>query len=214
MEENNAVEIVHLRNEFYRDSYRRVMRVLMLSIILTVVAFLMLAYIVFNPPKPKYFAVTPSGTLTPIIPLDQPNLSQQAVIQWATQAAAAAYTFDFVNYRKNLQAASQFFTPSGWNYFISALQASRNLNTITEKKLVVSAVVTKAPVINWQGTLPDGAYGWRIEVPLTVSYQSPSVNTSTPLVVTMTIRRVPTIYSARGIGIEQFVVSSASSPVG
>ena len=209
---SRAMEMVYLRNQFYRDSYRRVMRILLLSLVVTAALLSVLAYVIFNPPEPKYFAVTPAGRITPVVPLDQPNLSPSAIVQWAQQASTAAFSYNFVNYRQELQAASQFFTAEGWGYFIKALQNSRNLNTINDKKLVVSSVVTKTPVITWSGNLPDGSFAWRVQLALLVTYQSPSYLSKQNVVVSMLIKRVKTIYSARGIGIQSFVVGS-DSPV-
>lgn len=205
---DDAVELVHLRNHFYRDSYHRIMVALLLSILVAIALSLVVGYIVLNPPRPKYFAVDVNGRITPIIPLDQPNMSNAALLQWATQAAIAAYSYNFVNYRKELQAASAFFTPAGWQEFIKATTGSNNLEAIIKKKLNLSAVATGAPVVVASGVADNGRYTWRIQLPLVITFQSSSQLSQQSLVVTMKITRVDTLYSVRGIGIEQFIASS------
>ena len=207
---DDALELVRLRNEFYRDNYRRIVGVLLFTIIIIIILAGALIYLVTNPPPPRYFATDAQGRIIRLVPLDQPNLSPAALLQWANLAAVAAYTYDFVNYRQNLQAASNFFTPDGWTAFIQALNESNNLNAVIAKKLVVTAVATGAPTILQQGIL-DGRYAWRVNLPMLVTYQSASQFTQQNVVVTMLITRVSALNSASGIGIAQFVVAGSGS---
>jgi intracellular multiplication protein IcmL len=208
----DALTVVGLRNQFYKDSQRKVMLAVLVAILVNVVLGGLLVYIISHPPEPRYFATSINGRITPLFPLDQPNQSDSAVLQWANQAAIAAFTYNFVNYRDELQASSGFFTAEGWDQFLSALQQSNNLDAVKAKKLIVSAVATRAPVILQKGIL-NGNYSWRVQMPILVTYQSASEFTQQNNVVTMLITRVSTLNSPRGIGIAQFVVGPASSGV-
>jgi intracellular multiplication protein IcmL len=205
----DALTVVGLRNQFYKDSQRKVMLALLVAILCNVLLGSLLIYIITHPPEPRYFATSINGRITPLFPLDQPNQSDSAVLQWANQAAIAAFTYNFVNYRDELQASSGFFTAEGWDQFLSALQQSNNLDAVKAKKLIVSAVATRAPVILQKGIL-NGSYSWRVQMPILVTYQSASEFTQQNNVVTMLITRVSTLNSPRGIGIAQFVVGPAS----
>jgi len=207
---DDAVEIVKLRNEFYRDNYRKVVLALLLSCTVVVVLVGALTYIITHPPAPQYFATSTDGRITPLVPLDQPNLSTAALLQWANTAAVAVYNYNFINYRQALQEASEYFTPDGWREFLAALDSSNNLKAIIEKKLIVSAVATGAPVILEQGPLMD-RYAWKVQMPMLVTYQSASQFSQQSVVVTMLITRVPSLSSARGIGIAQFIVSGGGN---
>lgn len=206
MGDDASLVIVKHRSDFYRDNYRRVISALLISIVVIAVLVSALVYIVTHPPSPQYFATTIQGRITPLVPLDEPNLPPSAVLQWANQAAIAAYTYNFVNYRAELQAASEFFTPDGWSSFLTALQNSNNLNTVISKKLVVSAVATGAPIVLDQGVI-DGVYTWKIQMPLLVSYQSASQLAQQQIVVTLIVKRISTLNSARGIGIDSLVAA-------
>lgn len=208
----DALTVVSLRNEFYRDSYRKVMVILLISVFLNMALGTLLYYMITHPPAPKYFATTINGRITPIYPLEEPNQSDPSVGQWATQAAIASFTYNFVDYRKNLQAASEFFTAEGWQNFMQALASSNNLAAVKAKKLIASAVATGAPVIMQKGLL-NGRYSWRIQMPILVTYQSPSVFTQNSYTVTMLIQRVSTLNSPQGIGISQIVVGSGSGGI-
>lgn len=209
----DPLQIVALRNAFYRDGQRKTLICLISSIIANVVLAILLVYIISHPPIPQYFATSINGRITPLYPLDEPNQSDSAVLQWANYAAIASFSYNFVNYREELQAASGFFTADGWDSFLSALDRSNMLKGVVAKKLIVSAVATRAPVILKKGTIAGGPYAWRVQMPILVTYQSSSVITQENYVVTMLITRVSTLNSPRGIGISQFIVGPASSGV-
>ncbi|MBN9230715.1 MAG: type IV secretion protein DotI [Legionella sp. 40-6] len=208
----DALTVVTLRNKFYKDSQRKVMLALLIALLVNCVLAFMMVYMITHPPAPKYFATSINGRITPLFPLNEPNQSDSAVLQWANQAAIAAFTYNFVNYRDELQAASGFFTAEGWDQFLNALQQSNNLDAVKAKKLIVSAVATRAPIILQKGVL-NGRFSWRVQMPILVTYQSASEFTQQNNVVTMLITRVSTLNSPRGIGISQFVVGPASGGV-
>lgn len=209
---DDALIAVTMRNNFYRDGQRKMMVILLLSILGNFILASMLVYIIMHPPAPKYFATSINGRITPLFPLNEPNQSDSAVLQWANQAAIAAFTYNFVNYRSELQASSGFFTAEGWDQFLNALQQSNNLEAVKAKKLIVSAVATRAPVILQKGIL-NGRFAWRVQMPVLVTYQSASEFTQQSNVVTMLISRVSTLNSPRGIGIAQFVVGPATGGI-
>ena len=208
----DALTVVGLRNQFYKDSQRKVLLALFVAVILNFILVFVVVYMITHPPAPKYFATSINGRITPLFPLNEPNQSDSAVLQWANQAAIAAFTYNFVNYRDELQASSGFFTSEGWSQFLDALQESNNLDAVKAKKLIVSAVATRAPIILQKGVL-NGSYSWRVQMPILVTYQSASEFTQQNNVVTMLIKRVSTLNSPRGIGIAQFVVGPASGGV-
>lgn len=207
-----ALQEVTLQNKFYRDGQQSLMFALLTAIAIIFVITSLLVYIVTHPPEPQYFATSINGRITPLYPLTEPNQSDSAVLQWANQAAIAAFTYNFVNYRDELQATSGFFTTNGWQQFLDALQQSNTLDQVKAKKLVVSAVATRAPIILQKGVL-SGRFAWRVQMPILVTFQSASEFNEQNNVVTMLITRISTLDSPRGIGISQFVVGQASGGV-
>jgi len=119
------------------------------------------------------------------------------------------YTYDFVNYQKTFQSNQQYFTPDGWKAFLNQIQQSRNLQTVQDKKLVVRAAPSGAPVITNSGVL-DGHYSWRIQVPIVVTYTSLSQQFNENLLITLTVQRMSTLDSKYGVGIVQFIANQQS----
>lgn len=216
MPDDEALKIVTMRKNFYRDNYRRVVIAVLFLIFINLALVFILYYLSTHRPEPKYFATSADGRITPIYPLTAPMVSDSALLQWANQAAVAAYTYNFATYRKELQDASEYFTPEGWGDFETALESSRNLETVINKKLVVTAVATGAPVILDRGIL-TGHYSWKVQMPLLVTYESASTTIQQPILVTMLVTRVSTLNVPKGIAIAQFVASPSSqqaSPIG
>lgn len=207
MANEDALEVVRLRNNFYRDSYRRVLTVLLIMILLNVALTILLYYMIVNRPKPEYFATTSDGKVIRMYALSEPLVTPPELLQWTTIAATAVNTYNFVNWRKELQDASEFFTPTGWREFQDALKNSNNLETITSKKLSVSAVATGAPVILDRGII-GGVYKWKVQLPLLLNYESASTNLSQTVVATMLVTRVSTLDTPKGIAIDAFYMST------
>ena len=200
-----SLERVMARNYFYRDNYYRMMLVCFWLLLLSFALAGFLYYQHMTRPAPQYFATTPEGALIELIPLDQPNLSTNTLLQWATQAATASYTYNFVNYRQAFQGVRDYFTPEGYKNYMKAIAESRNLEAVKSKKLVVSCVPTGVPIVGNEGRIA-GRYAWQVEMPMLISYQSATEVIRQNIKLTMLIIRIPTLDSPKGIGIAQFIV--------
>ena len=203
MAEEDALRMITLRNNFYRDNYRRVVLGFLIAIIANIFLVIALGWSMSHKPEPRYFATTSDGRIVPLYPLTQPVVSQTALLQWANEAAISSFSFDYVSYRKNLQKASEYYTPDGWKSFENALKESGNLETVIAKHLVVTAVATGAPTIIDQSVI-SGRYAWKIQMPLLVTYESGAQIMRQPMVVTMVVTRVSTLNTPKGIAIAQF----------
>jgi len=198
------------RNEFYRDNYRRILSILLILSFISVLMVAVVAFLDITRPQPKYYATLSNGRIVPMQALSEPTVTSDYVIQWASLAVRAAYNLDFVNYQKQLNAAEPYFTPSGWLAFSDALDSSGTLSSLQGNKLIMSAVVSDAPIVLDRAII-SGHYTWRVQVPLLVTYSSASENKKQSLIVTLTIMRVSTLDTAQGIRINNF---SESFPAG
>ena len=203
---NDGLELVINRNAFYRDNYRRVVIALLIMIFINLGLVGAVFYLITHRPTPQYFATTASGRILPLYPLDQPMMSQAEILQWASVAATLVFNFDFVHWRSQLQEASEYFTPDGWQAFEQVLKSSNNLQTVLDKKLTVNAVATGAPVVQTSGVI-NGRCSWNVQIPLLITYQSASVNFQQPVLVNMLIIRIPVVNNPKGIAIAQFIAS-------
>jgi intracellular multiplication protein IcmL len=202
----DALELVRLRNNFYRDNYRRLVGILLVLIFINLGLIGSIVYLITHRPAPQYFATSTDGRITPLYPMSEPVVTPPELLQWANEAVVAAYTYNFVNYREELQDTSQYFTPDGWTQFQTGLKASRNLETVIARKMVVSATATGAPSITDQGIL-NGRYAWRIKIPLLATYENNNERIQQPVTVNILVLRVSNLETPKGVAIAQFYAS-------
>lgn len=200
-----ALGAVVVRNEFYRDGYRSVLKLAVLQSIVIVGLVVAVFFVVHtHQPENRYFATTEDGRLIPMVSLAEPNLSTPALMSWVAQAATEVMTYGFNDYKRRLQEASRHFTRTGWDSYTQALQRSRTIDMVEANQQVVTAAPRGAPVLISEG-MYNGRYQWQIQIPMVVTYQSGAKKRSSSLMVTVVVVRVARLESPNGVGIEQWI---------
>ncbi len=196
---------VVIRNEFYRDGYRSLLKMALIQTIVILALVGAMYYVIkVNQPQNFYFATTEDGRLVPMVPLGEPNLSAPALMSWVAQATTEVMTFGFNDYRRRLQESSRNFTKRGWESFTQALQRSRIIEMVEVNQQLITAAPKGAPVLQSEG-LVAGRYQWVVEIPLILTYRSGAKTSNTGLLVTVIVVRVPRLESSNGVGIEQWI---------
>lgn len=204
-EDMGGLGAVVIRNEFYRDGYRSLLKLCLLQG-LVIIGLLGAMYFVVqvNRAENRYFATTEDGRLVPMVALNEPNMSVPALMSWVAQSSTEVMTFGFNDYRRRLQESSRNFTRRGWESFTQALQKSRIVEMVEANQQVVTAAPQGAPILESEG-LVAGRYQWVIQLPMVLTYQSGSRTRSDSLLVTVVVVRVSRLESPNGIGIEQWI---------
>jgi intracellular multiplication protein IcmL len=199
---------IKLKNEndyqWYVSYYPYFIFSLIIAIFLILLLLMLVLYQVRHRPLPQFSAIAPGGQEMMLSPSNEPNLLPSTLIQWASKAAVAAYTFDFVNYNKQAALIHPYFTDAGWAQYASSI--GELIQTIRQNQLLVNGVVSGTPVISNQGVLQGQGYVWRIQMPFLVTYQSSDGISKKSYTISVTIVRVPTWKNPAGIGIDQFVM--------
>ena len=196
---------------WYRLQYQRVMKLAVALVLMLIVCIAVIALLIVRQPTPRYFAATPDLRLAPLIPLDKPVLSQQGLLNWVTETISNAVSLDFLEWREKLSNTRENFEDAAYKSFLSSLGSSGILDMIREKRLSVSAVVTRAPVISASG-LVGGRATWKVEFPLVVSYESSQgVESTQRLMATVLVARASTLTTPRGVVIQQVVLKRGDS---
>ena len=191
-------------NQFYRQYYHWMIIALMILIVLLLIALFVAFYQITYRPLPLFYAKSTSGKEMNLMAFNEPNLLPNTILRFASKAATLAYTFDFVNYNKQIEAVSPYFTDAGFRDYRNAVNSL--INTVVTNQLFVNGVVSGAPVIVNQGPLPETTYAWRVQIPFLVTYQSANTISKQDYFVVMTIIKVPTNINPQGIGISQFLM--------
>lgn len=203
-----SIERVVARNYFYWESYRRLAFSVMGLVLLAVGLLIFIFYQRATFPPPVYFATSPDGKPIPRLSLALPLYNEAYIISWAEKAILNIYSFDFVNFRRALQDAQIYFTLEGYFDFKNAYQASNNLEAVREKKQVVSAEIRGGSKITEQG-VKRGGYEWRLEVPVTVTYQ----NSENEVIkqfgrIHMQIERASLLDHPQGLAVSQLILQA------
>ena len=195
---------------WYSAQYRRAMKLALAMVLALLAAVAVIVFLVLTQPTPRYFAATPDLRLAPLIPLDKPVLTQQGLLNWVSETITNAVSLDFLEWRDKLSRVRENFEDEAFKSFLSSLQSSGILDMIRDKRLSVSAVVTRAPVIIASG-LVGGKATWKVEFPLVVSYESSQgVESTQHLMATVLVCRASTVTSPRGVVIQQVVLKRDS----
>ena len=196
---------------WYRTQYQRAMKLALVLVLALCVCAAVNVLLIVKQPTPRYFAATPDLRLAPLVPLDKPLLTQQGLLNWVTETICNAVSLDFLEWREKLSNTRENFEDAAFKSFLASLGSSGILDMIQEKRLSVSAVVTRAPVITASG-LVGGTATWKVEFPLIVSYESSQgVESTQRLMATVLVARASTVLTPRGVVIQQVVLKRGDS---
>lgn len=212
MDADERIALVFIRNSHYRRQYFLALGIFALSLVVIAALVGMLLFVHRNPPHPLYFATDDTTHLVEVVPVTQPNMSMDDLISWVRQAVTVTYSYDYINYRQQLQDAEKYFTDYGWSRYMAALTASNNLLGLQKNKYLIDAQVVGQPTLIAQAYL-NGALAWKFEMPVLVTYAmppyngSPNAKFSNPLTVTIIVQRQPILQSYKGLGIVQLIAT-------
>ncbi len=201
----DALELITLRNHFYRDNFRRIVWLLLCSIVLNIFLAIVLTLIYHNQPQPIYFASTSDGRLIKMQGLDHPVMSNTAINSWLSRAIPQIYNLDFVHYRGQIQNMNKYFTPQGWAQFSHAFLPT--MKKIKDDKLLASATLSNVPIVVRSGLL-GGVYSWLLQVPVLVSFQKGDQTAVQHVIWNVTVQRVDNTKSDQLVGISQVIAKT------
>jgi intracellular multiplication protein IcmL len=213
MNDNDALEVVFSRNSFYKRLHFLALAAFALSLLVIVILIWTFFYLIKNPTHPLFFATDSVGRLIQIVPVNRPNMTTDEVMAWTVEGVQRAYSYDYVNYRAQLQGAQRYFTTYGWSKYMAGLVASNNLVALTQRRMIFIAQVVDQPKLVAQGIL-GGSYAWKFQIPLLVTYSLPPYDDKSrfenPLQVTVVVQRQPVLQSYKGLGIVQLNANLAT----
>ncbi len=200
----SSVQLDDQKNIFYHQYYQWIIYLFVIAILIVFGLTGLVFYQFMHRPLPQFSAAMPDGRGMVLNSYDEPNLMPATLVRWASKAAVAAYTFNFVDYAKQIESARPYFTPGGWQAYQDAI--SGVITRIVKGQVFVYGVVTNPPVIVNQGLRPGYPYSWHMQIPFLVTYQGAEESRTSDYYVILTMVRVPTTTNPAGIGIETFVM--------
>lgn len=158
--------------------------------------------------KPQVVAVSDSGRIIPLVPLNKPFVTQSRVISFAEECTRRAFAHDFVNYRATLTNAASCFTSEGGDMFTGAMEPL--IKDLIQRRMIMTASVDP-PVIVQGPAEVRGRVVWIVQAKMQL-FREGSKERITPqgFVVEMEVVRVELEENPRGISIRAFNVRPAS----
>lgn len=196
-----------VRNESYKTGFRNLTLIVILqSIAITALVVAVLSFMYLYKPQDRFFATDPNGNQIPMVALNQPNMTQAALLAWVSQAATEIMTFGFHDYREKLGFSTRHFTVKGKESFRKALEQIKIIQNIEKNQQIITATPRGLPIITQEGPVKKNeGYFWHIQLPLIITYQSGTKSRNDLLRVDMIVVRVPTQENPMGIGIDQWL---------
>lgn len=187
----------------YREGFNNlvwVVKILSLGIIVMTVVLFYYVYSVL--PHDRYYALTgvDGKTKLPMVAMRTPNVTNEALMAWATQAATDVMTFGFHDIDEMFSKSRTYFTDEGWRSFGEAFGDSAFLRNVISSQQIVTAVPRDTPKIVHIG-LYKGKYQWVLDVPMLMTIRAGARARQERTNVRMFIVRMPTQNNPMGIGI-------------
>lgn len=201
-----AIATALSRDALARERFEFLLKVIYGLIAALFISVVVNVYLGTRPVEFRYFTTTPTGAIREITALNRPVQSTNEVLSWTTQVVTKAWSLSFANYQQQLEDIKPSFTDPGWRGFEQALNRSGFIERILSQQLVSTAVPQSAPVVVAEG-LVGGAFAWRLQVPILVTYQSASAQSSQTINVQVTVVRRPETENPKGLGIAQIVAN-------
>jgi intracellular multiplication protein IcmL len=191
-----------IRNAFYKDNFRRLFLIFIVSLILNIIMLFALLEGSFHQPRAIYFTAANDGKLVYAQPLNKPVLKNPEVLAWVNQTMPRLFSVDFLNYRRELLQTRQYFTQYGWTQFLKAIVPT--LKIIKKQKYTVQAKPSDVPFIMTQGVV-NGIYTWQIQVPLVLTYALGAQEKQKDITWTIIVQRMHKNKANQELGIAQIV---------
>ncbi len=204
----DAIEVVLERGAFFASGIRQ-MKFLCAGLgVLALISTGLTYTAVTQKTEPAYFVAYEDGRLAPMIPMSQPNHSQQVVAQWLTHALTDTFDFHFGNIEQELNdAAAKWFTQAGADALIQTWVESGNYEAIVKRKMFVQLVVKSTPILVDQTLPSSGQYMWRFQVPAVLTFRTETREFTNQAVFTVDVSRRSVLEDPKGLGISKIVMS-------
>lgn len=208
-----AVAAILAKDRFANFRIHVASRIAVAMLGLTLFSLVCVAVLLGRPAQFHYIMTAPSGEILPMIPLQAANKDDEFVVKWTIDAVTRLYSFDFANYRQQLQSAEGKLTAVGARSFEKSLEESGNFRAVIGNKYVTTAVPTGPGRIVRKDIHPSlRRFAWRVEFPMLISYRSSArgsdgrpIIASQDLKMSVVVIRQPENLQVDGLGIRSIV---------
>ena len=162
-------------------------------------------------PKYKYIVTTNNAAVCEAGTLNAPLATPASLTAFAADAAVNSYTYDYVNYRQDLnRIANAYYTPNGRKAFFDTLDNSQNLKKVIEGRYILKSYIFQAPQLQEEG-VKGGRPFWIVMVPMRIEFFTGSLNMPTNsqsfMARVILIQEPATAANLKGIAVDGITLS-------
>ncbi len=179
------------------------------TVVIAILTGILLIGTPFFRPVYMYYARNPESQVMALVPLTLPNMTNRAVLSWATNSITEIMTIGFGDFQTRLNAQRPRFTQEGWESFTKAFIRQKIGQTFKDQQMVLTTVASGTPVIVAQGVNDKHVYEWHVQMPVIMTYATNNnVTQRAPSIIELTVVRVPADQSPSGIGISGWTIKN------
>lgn len=124
-------------------------------------------------PKYRYIPTTNNTAVCEVSPESDPRVTPATLTEYAKDAVVNVNSYDYVNYRSRLEAATaKYFTGEGRRQYMASLDSSGNLDKVIKGRLILRSMAINTPQLEEQGRKPTGQRFWIVHVPTSIEFYS------------------------------------------
>lgn len=212
----NSLVNVARENEDLRAKVKSTRQLIIYLAVGLIASAILLAVVIFawlNYPKYTTVQTIDNSVICEVNPQTNPLLTDVAIEDFAKNAVLHAYSFDYVNYRDQInQSTTRFFTTDGRAAFNRALRSSGSLDHIVNNNLIMKAQATQGAQIEEKGVDQNGKPFWIVRMPIRTEFYT---GVTTPVDKENFIAQVRIVtaqrdaFNPRGLGVHSLTLRPA-----
>ncbi|MDD3182865.1 MAG: DotI/IcmL family type IV secretion protein [Alphaproteobacteria bacterium] len=210
LKEDFSSEKFRLDESSYLPKQRRLLKLIRRqTYVIIALVILIIASAPYLQPIQIYNAKVPApaNRNLPLTVMTEPNLTDEAVLSWVEASITEILTFGFGDFDRRIISQKHRFTKVGWESFLQTVRSRNMRSDFKMQQLVLTTAPAETPVIVSKGVDADQEYIWKIEMPIIMTYTTNNnVRSGRKSIVSVTVARVPSSESVRGIGIKRWMM--------
>ena len=199
------LHVVKLLDNYYRDSFGRVMFIIVGMVISIGMLAAISIYIYLNKPPPVTFRVASDWRVVAPVPIQEKYLSEADLLQWVSNVIPGSFDLSFLHMDEQLGSIKKYFTDAGYEIFLNQLNNYVDKTELQTNKMFSRGEPMAAPIIKRQGELA-GRYAWWVEMPVSISYAGMRSMPTVEIKMNILVVRAETTNNLTGILIDNVIV--------
>lgn len=160
---------IMLNNFAIYSIFRKLIIVAIISTITLIIGIIGITTYEINNVESKYITVNEKGSVINNVPLkERGDIQDGQIASDAIELITILNTYDYLNYKKQIIKAANYFGNEEWNNFMSQLLKSETLKLVEDEKSIVNVEIKGAPEVISRNDGP--VFLWKVTVPVEVRY--------------------------------------------